>query len=46
MAIDLTTLSEEELIELNHRIIERLQLVRSARSLTTRPVLRRYGRGI
>jgi hypothetical protein len=34
MAIDLTKLSEEELIELNHRIIERLQLIRSARSLT------------
>ena len=34
MAIDLTKLSEEELIELNHRIIERLQLMRSARSLT------------
>ena len=34
MAIDLTKLSEEELIELNHRIIDRLQLIRSARSLT------------
>jgi hypothetical protein len=33
MPIDLTTLSEDELIDLNHRIIERLQLIRSARSL-------------
>ena len=33
MPIDLTTLSEGELIDLNRRIIERLQLIRSARSL-------------
>jgi hypothetical protein len=30
---DLTKLSEDELVELNRRIIERLQLLRSARSL-------------
>jgi len=34
MFIDLTKLSEDELIELNRRVVERLQLVRSARSLT------------
>jgi hypothetical protein len=34
MFIDLTRLSEDELIELNRRIVERLQLMRSARSLT------------
>lgn len=34
MPIDLTKLSEDELIELNRRIVERLQLVRSAKSLT------------
>jgi hypothetical protein len=34
MLIDLTKLSEDELIELNRRIVERLQLVRSAKSLT------------
>ena len=33
MLPDLTKLSEEELIELNRRIVERLQLLRSARSL-------------
>lgn len=31
--IDLTTLTEDELITLNRRIIERLQLMRSARQL-------------
>lgn len=34
MFIDLTKLSEDELIELNRRVVERLRLVRSARSLT------------
>jgi hypothetical protein len=34
MFIDLTKLSEDELIELNRRIVERLQLMRSAKSLT------------
>ncbi len=34
MFLDLTKLSEGELIELNRRIVERLQLMRSARSLT------------
>jgi hypothetical protein len=34
MLIDLTRLSEEELVDLNHRIIERLQFIRSARHLT------------
>lgn len=34
MLIDLTALSEEELLELNRRIVERLQLIRSARHLT------------
>jgi hypothetical protein len=34
MVIDLTKLSEDELITLNRRIVERLQLMRSARSLT------------
>ena len=33
MLPDLTTLSEDELIKLNRRIVERLQLLRSARSL-------------
>jgi hypothetical protein len=33
MLPDLAKLSEDELIELNRRIIERLQLLRSARSL-------------
>lgn len=34
MFIDLAKLSEDELIELNRRIVERLQLMRSAKSLT------------
>ena len=34
MGIDLTKLCEDELIELNQRIVERLQLIRSAKSLT------------
>lgn len=34
MLIDLTTLSEQELLNLNRRIVERLNLIRSARSLT------------
>jgi len=34
MGVDLTKLSEEELIALNQRIVERLQLLRSAKSLT------------
>ena len=34
MRVDLTKLSEEELIALNQRIVERLQLLRSAKSLT------------
>lgn len=34
MLIDLTKLSEDELIELNRRIVERLELVRSAKRLT------------
>lgn len=34
MVIDLTKLCEDELIELNQRIVERLQLIRSAKSLT------------
>jgi hypothetical protein len=34
MDLDLTTLSEGDLIDLNRRIIERLQLLRSAKSLT------------
>ena len=34
MFIDLTKLSEDELIELNRRVVERLQLIRSARNLT------------
>jgi len=33
MLIDLTKLSEDELIELNRRIVERLQLLRSAKRL-------------
>ena len=33
MPIDLTKLSEDELIELNRLVVERLQLIRSARSL-------------
>ena len=34
MLIDLANVSEDELIELNRRIVERLQLVRSAENLT------------
>ena len=34
MVVDLTKLSEDELIELNRRIVERLQLIHSAKSLT------------
>lgn len=34
MLIDLTKLSEDELIELNRHIVERLDLMRSAKSLT------------
>jgi hypothetical protein len=34
MHLDLTKLSEDELIQLNRRIVERLQLMRSAKSLT------------
>ena len=33
MTIDLARLSEEELIDLNRRIVERLRLIRSARQL-------------
>jgi hypothetical protein len=32
--IDLTRLSEDELVDLNRRIVERLQLIRSAKQLT------------
>jgi hypothetical protein len=34
MPVDLTKLSDDELIALNRRIVERLQLLRSAKSLT------------
>ena len=34
MAFDITKFSEAELIELNRRIVERLQLMRSAKNLT------------
>jgi hypothetical protein len=34
MPIDLTTLSEAELVDLNRRIVERLRLMQSARQLT------------
>ena len=34
MGFDITKLSEAELIELNRRIVERLQLMRSAKNLT------------
>jgi len=34
MAFDITKLSEDELLELNRRVVERLQFIRSARSLT------------
>jgi hypothetical protein len=34
MSFDITKLSEVELIELNRRIVERLQLTRSAKNLT------------
>ena len=34
MVIDLTKLSEDELLDLNRRIVERLRLMRSAKSLT------------
>jgi hypothetical protein len=32
-SLDLTKLSEDDLIELNRRVVERLQLVRSGKSL-------------
>ena len=34
MPIDISRLSEDELLELNRRIVERLHLIRSANSLT------------
>jgi hypothetical protein len=34
MTFDITTLSEAELIDLNRRVVERLQLMRSAKNLT------------
>ena len=34
MWLDLAKLSEDELLELNRRIVERLHLMRSARNLT------------
>jgi hypothetical protein len=34
MLIDLTTFSEDELLDLNRRIVERLQLIRSAKHLS------------
>ena len=34
MACDITKLSEDELLELNRRVVERLQFIRSAKSLT------------
>lgn len=34
MPIDISRLSEDELLDLNRRIIERLHLIRSAKSLT------------
>jgi hypothetical protein len=34
MTFDITKLSEDELVELNRRIVERLQFIRSARNLT------------
>jgi hypothetical protein len=34
MAFDISRLSEAELIELNRRVVERLQLMRSAKNLT------------
>lgn len=34
MAFDITKLSEDELLELNRRVVERLQFIRSAKSLT------------
>jgi hypothetical protein len=34
MGFDITKLSEAELIELNRRVVERLQLMRSAKNLT------------
>ena len=33
MVFDITKLSEEELLELNRRVVERLQFIRSAKSL-------------
>jgi hypothetical protein len=35
MSLDLAQLSEEELVELNRRVVERLRLIRAARNLTT-----------
>lgn len=34
MPIDLSRLTEDELIDLNRRVVERLQLIRSAKQLT------------
>jgi hypothetical protein len=33
MVFDITKLSEDELLELNRRVVERLQFIRSAKSL-------------
>ena len=37
MPFDITHLSEDELLELNRRIVERLQFIQSARNLTRLP---------
>ena len=34
MVFDITKLSEDELLELNRRVVERLQFIRSAKNLT------------
>src|SRR3990167_3247628 len=34
MGFDITKLSEDELLELNRRVVERLQFIRSAKNLT------------
>jgi len=47
MLPDVTKLSEDQLIELNRRIVERLQLLRSARSLAQLARFSRWnGRGV
>jgi hypothetical protein len=44
--IDLAGFSEDELLDLNHRIVERLRLIRSARQLTQLTQLTQFSVGM